>query len=1039
MGVEGNQDKKTRFKEIIRKTILAIQRYKNLDIILAGDLNCTIDILNNMYNIVNSIAPENEDASEHLNNIETQITNIFKNYGTEDIVDMIGLVLGKVCLDNYENNSKFDLITRYVHPVGYRLIIKNNMNVSSSDHILCNYEPLTCLDVDNTNSKFQQLVYGIRVVIALNNKVMIITGIADDIGAMFLDDEYIMKKRSNMYKIKIDMEYNTVEFHRYIETLSLKEYLIYTEDLIVKNFISIMQKIEDINNECLSNTIDEFVNDNLFNQRIRLIQLLIKDDAESKYLAYLLYDLLSNENNGVIDTYEQTLLYDSLPWILRKYFNEAMKQTVQYTNNLNNNTNSKLPLEQQICLMKVNDTVKEKAMAKLKEIRTKSEDTGAKAKQYLDGLLKVPFGIYREEMILKMSKIIKKGMYTNIDKIIKNFKLDMNINKNIIKNNYELETIYNNLLEENVFNITDNKVMEFIENLKNNKRPQIIKIINTINGLIKKEGIKMNKLIQSGKNSKYLIESINDFIENNKELCKKNFYIIKDADFNVGELDGILKDRTAINNDMKYISSYIDDIGDIMDKSVYGHVEAKRQIQRIIGQWISGKNTGYCFGFEGPPGVGKTSLAKKGLANCLKDENGTARPFSFIAMGGSSNGSVFEGHSYTYVGSTWGKMVDILIDSKCMNPIIFIDELDKVSRTENGKEIVGILTHLIDTTQNDKFQDKYFTGIDLDLSKALFIFSYNDVELIDKILLDRIHRIKFDYLMMDDKLKITRQFLLPDMYGKMGLENIIEITDAVVEFIIETYTNESGVRKLKELLFEIMGEININILKGDQVLIPIIITKEDIEEKYLKNHNFIIKRKVASESKIGVINGLWANSQGCGGILPIEVTYNPSTSFLDLKLTGLQGDVMKESMNVAKTVAYNLLTNEERKECDKELKDSTKQGLHIHCPEGAVPKDGPSAGAAITLCIYSLLTKKKIRNNVAITGEITLQGIITAIGGLDLKILGGIKNGVEVFLYPKENERDFIEFMSKNKNKIPETITFISVDNIIDAINNIIL
>jgi len=293
--------------------------------------------------------------------------------------------------------------------------------------------------------------------------------------------------------------------------------------------------------------------------------------------------------------------------------------------------------------------------------------------------------------------------------------------------------------------------------------------------------------------------------------------------------------------------------------------------------------------------------------------------------------------------------------------------------------------------------------------------------------------------MMDDKLKITRQFLLPDMYGKMGLENIIEITDAVVEFIIETYTNESGVRKLKELLFEIMGEININILKGDQVLIPIIITKEDIEEKYLKNHNFIIKRKVASESKIGVINGLWANSQGCGGILPIEVTYNPSTSFLDLKLTGLQGDVMKESMNVAKTVAYNLLTNEERKECDKELKDSTKQGLHIHCPEGAVPKDGPSAGAAITLCIYSLLTKKKIRNNVAITGEITLQGIITAIGGLDLKILGGIKNGVEVFLYPKENERDFIEFMSKNKNKIPETITFISVDNIIDAINNIIL
>ena len=132
--------------------------------------------------------------------------------------------------------------------------------------------------------------------------------------------------------------------------------------------------------------------------------------------------------------------------------------------------------------------------------------------------------------------------------------------------------------------------------------------------------------------------------------------------------------------------------------------------------------------------MGKTTLAKK-LANCLKDKNGDARPYSFIAIGGSSNGSTLDGHNYTYVGSTWGKIVDILIEKKCMNPIIFIDELDKVSKTEHGKEIIGILTHLIDSTQNDSFQDKYFSNIDLDLSKALFIFSYNDVELIDKILL----------------------------------------------------------------------------------------------------------------------------------------------------------------------------------------------------------------------------------------------------------------------------------------------------------------
>ena len=228
----------------------------------------------------------------------------------------------------------------------------------------------------------------------------------------------------------------------------------------------------------------------------------------------------------------------------------------------------------------------------------------------------------------------------------------------------------------------------------------------------------------------------------------------------------MLAGRDKIISENNNIQNYMNEINKIMDDSVYGHTEAKRQIQRIMGQWINGEGSGYCFGFEGPPGVGKTSLAKKGLSKCLKDKDGISRPFSFIAIGGSSNGSILEGHSYTYVGSTWGKIVDILIDSRCMNPIIFIDELDKISRTENGKEIIGILTHLIDTTQNDKFQDKYFSGIDLDLSKCLLVFSYNDVNLIDPILLDRIHRIKFNFLSLDDKLKITKKFILPEIYKK---------------------------------------------------------------------------------------------------------------------------------------------------------------------------------------------------------------------------------------------------------------------------------
>jgi ATP-dependent Lon protease len=381
------------------------------------------------------------------------------------------------------------------------------------------------------------------------------------------------------------------------------------------------------------------------------------------------------------------------------------------------------------------------------------------------------------------------------------------------------------------------------------------------------------------------------------------------------------------------------------------------------------------------------------------------------------------------------------MDTKIMNPIIFIDELDKVSKTENGKEIIGILTHLIDQTQNDSFQDKYFNGINLNLSRALFIFSYNDVDLIDRILLDRIHRIKFDTITVEDKLIIMRNFILPEIYKKMGLENMIEISDSVIDYIINDYTAEPGVRKLKELMFEIIGEINLDILKNTIALdtdIPIIITMEDIKMKYLKNHTEIRPMKIHKEPLVGVINGMWANSAGKGGILPIEVSYYPCNTFLDLKLTGMQGDVMKESMTVAKSLAWSLYLNETDNKAptlQKKLEKSKNQGLHIHVPEGATPKDGPSAGTAITMVIYSLFSGKKIRNDVAITGEICLQGRVTAIGGLELKILGGIRAGVKTFIYPKENANDFTKFMKTYEKKAFVTdIQFIAVEKIEEVI-----
>jgi ATP-dependent Lon protease len=449
---------------------------------------------------------------------------------------------------------------------------------------------------------------------------------------------------------------------------------------------------------------------------------------------------------------------------------------------------------------------------------------------------------------------------------------------------------------------------------------------------------------------------------------------------------------------------------------------------------MNGEQTGYCFGFEGSPGVGKTSVAKKGLAKCLIDENGQSRPFAFIALGGSCNGSTLEGHSYTYVNSIWGRITDILMESKCMNPIIYVDELDKVSKTENGKDIIGLFTHLIDSTQNDVFQDKYFSGIDLDLSKALFIFSYNDPEQIDRVLLDRIHRIKFDNLSIDDKMVIVRKYILPEINKKMGFENIVELSDEIIEYIIETYTIEPGVRKLKELLFDLFGEINLNILKSSSEKIyeiPIVITKENLENKFLTKYNKIIEKKIHQSPEIGIINGLWANALGCGGIIPIQTLFYPSSTFLDLKLTGLQGDVMKESMNVAKTLAWNLTSDSVKKEWLKQFEETKCQGLHIHCPEGSISKDGPSAGTAITIAIYSLLNKRLINNNIAITGEISLNGEITAIGGLEIKIMGGIKSGIKTFLFPRSNNKDYNEWKKKHEKKLKyEKINFIEVSNI---------
>ena len=244
----------------------------------------------------------------------------------------------------------------------------------------------------------------------------------------------------------------------------------------------------------------------------------------------------------------------------------------------------------------------------------------------------------------------------------------------------------------------------------------------------------------------------------------------------------------------------------ILDDAVYGLNDAKMQIMQMLGQLVTNPDAlGCAIAIQGPAGTGKTSIVKEGISKILN------RPFAFIALGGATDSSFLEGHSYTYEGSTWGKIVQILIDSKCMNPVIYFDELDKISDTPKGEEITGILTHLTDTSQNTQFHDKYFAELDFDLSKCLFIFSYNDESKINPILKDRMYRIHTKGYNLKQKTIISNNYLLPKIREQVlfSSEDII-IPDESLHYIIDNFcSKEEGVRNLKRCLEIIYTKINL--------------------------------------------------------------------------------------------------------------------------------------------------------------------------------------------------------------------------------------
>lgn len=479
-------------------------------------------------------------------------------------------------------------------------------------------------------------------------------------------------------------------------------------------------------------------------------------------------------------------------------------------------------------------------------------------------------------------------------------------------------------------------------------------------------------------------------------------------------------------NNVKKVKKFISETKEFMDNAVYGHNNAKQQILQFVAQNVSNPSPkGLVLGIEGPMGNGKTTLIENGFAKAL------GRPFATVPLGGIQDGSFLDGHGYTYEGSKWGEIVNILINTRTMNPIIYMDELDKVSQTAKGDEINNMLIHLTDPSQNCHFKDKYFNDINIDLSQVIFIFSYNDRDAINPILMDRITHLKTRGFRAPEKLIICRKHLIKNILADVGIKTTdIKISDNLLNWMINSYTHEGGVRQLKKLCYEIIREINLRQLTNTKYKYPYTVKQKELENDILSRFTKHKPEEIHKEPTVGKINGLYATCNGTGGLIQIEASFIPSDSEFKLQLTGNQGKVMQESMHVANTLSWNLISNELKEKLKAEWKEKGRQGIHVHCPEGGVPKDGPSAGAAITTVMYSLLTGKKIRNSIAITGEIDLSGKIMAIGGLESKIFGAKAAGCKRVICPKDNEDSLRKILKEHPDIQDENFQIKIVENI---------
>lgn len=435
----------------------------------------------------------------------------------------------------------------------------------------------------------------------------------------------------------------------------------------------------------------------------------------------------------------------------------------------------------------------------------------------------------------------------------------------------------------------------------------------------------------------------------------------------------------------------LDEVQKVLDEEHYGLEKVKeRIIDSLAVRNITNGGDVPIICLFGPPGTGKTSIAQS-VAKALGKE------FVRIALGGVKDESEIRGHRRTYVGAIPGRIINGVIDAKVKNPLILFDEIDKVG-TDYRSDTSAALLEVLDAEQNSHFVDHY-VELPFDLSKALFICTANDLSTMSEPLLDRMEIIELNSYTENEKLHIAKDHLVPKQLKKNGITtDNLEITDDAISSIINEYTMEAGVRNLERKIATICRKAvrklyNDGLLRDEKL----VVTKDNLED-YLGKHK-IHKPKFDHIPMVGRIHGLAWTKVG-GSVIELEVNEMPGKG--DLILTGQMGDVMKESARIALTYARSIVPETEEDGFDKKT-------LHLHIPAGSVPKDGPSAGVTMSTAFYSVLTGKKIAGDVAMTGEVTLTGIVLPIGGLKEKLLAANKAGMTKVIVPEANRGDVEE------------------------------